>query len=72
MASYLTDKPYSLQRPLNSRLSRKKTCPKISEIKEIKVRRVKWLKGIDVKATSIEEIDDFITFKITEYIYYDF
>jgi hypothetical protein len=28
-------------------------------------------KGIDTEATTKEEIDDYITFKITEYTYYD-
>jgi hypothetical protein len=44
----------------------------MSENKEIKAGRVKWPKGIDIKAAGIEEIDDFIAFKVTEYIHYDF
>jgi hypothetical protein len=43
----------------------------MSKIKEIKAGRKRWLKGVDIEATT-KEIDDYITFKITEYIYYDF
>ena len=48
----------------------KKTL-RISKIKEIKAGRERWPKGIRVEATS-KEIDDYIIFKITEYIYYNF
>jgi hypothetical protein len=44
----------------------------MSENKEMKAGRVKWPKGIDIEVAGIEEIDDFIAFKVTEYIHYDF
>ena len=40
-------------------------------MKEIKAGRERWPKGIGAEATS-KEIDDYITFKITEYIHYNF
>ena len=55
---------------LAPRPSRKKTL-RMSEMKEIKAGRERWPKGIGVEATS-KEIDDYITFKITEYIHYNF
>jgi hypothetical protein len=42
----------------------------MSEMKEIKAGRVRWPKGIGVEDTT-EDIDNYITYKITEYTHYD-
>jgi hypothetical protein len=52
------------------------THPKMSEImKEIQAGRERWPKGIDTvdntTTTTIKDIDDYITFKITEYTHYN-
>jgi hypothetical protein len=46
----------------------------MSEMMEIKAGRERWPKGIDIadNTTTTKDIDDYITFKITEYTYYDF
>jgi hypothetical protein len=41
----------------------------MSEMKEIKAKRVRWRKGISTEDTT-EDIDDYIRFKITKYTYY--
>jgi hypothetical protein len=43
----------------------------MSDLKEIKAGRGRWLKGVNLEASS-EEIDDYIAFKVTEYTHYDF